>query len=497
MPIIKCRFCGLDFEQHMPTPPGQQTKEVHFTTYSNNADIEYCTLCATEEIPGDRPGGPGDVVPSSSAVTWPPSPPLAAPVAPPTFPVPPRLSATTIYVSMNYANYEHALVMDMVNARTITLGDLHGNTMTLLIILLRCGALCPLRAMTDREVNFAVNMMGDIVRSVSLDHPLTVINYWNFKRELDKFTVNLNAPSLRLIGDVLADRVSNDVLTLALLHKLIQNHYSITIIYSNHDNELFVYMATYGVEEAQIPYNMENLDEFLASHMRWRAFLAHLINSRSVIIEDILASLKSYVGCLKMFDYQYPIFDDSGRGPPFFYLYTHASFNLDLFNKFIQQLWAPNTPPFLTEASSPEQLRGIVDESNRLLTQILKPIVDAFVYSVNFRQRYYKFPIEAQERLRRYQNSRFAKLFGRTMEHNRNTFGEGILGFGYKIIWYRFRDQPNAAKIPFPYFSNVHGHDAQVARRADTTYDQPRGKDTNDLLDNLAPELALEIIEVV
>jgi len=107
-----------------------------------------------------------------------------------------------------------------------TLGDLHGNALKLLYFLIRYGVFKMDR--TDYEAFIKIyEKLADELKNSDLD---------NFNSILSKITVNIDSPKVCLVGDVLADRGSNDYFTLKILGKLTYvKEKDIEILFSNHD----------------------------------------------------------------------------------------------------------------------------------------------------------------------------------------------------------------------------------------------------------------------
>lgn len=118
---------------------------------------------------------------------------------------------------------------------TITLGDMHGNTMKLLWILVREGAII----MKKEDFNDLWEIYNAILFETQDPNRKELIEFdkkflKNFTEILEKTTVN-SGSKIRLLGDILADRGENDYLTLKVLEKLQKGGVKPEIIFSNHD----------------------------------------------------------------------------------------------------------------------------------------------------------------------------------------------------------------------------------------------------------------------
>ena len=124
--------------------------------------------------------------------------------------------------------------------QTITIGDMHGNAMKLIWILLRQGvikmkeddfaALWEIYDSSGLGMGFYQNTKDLLIDGFSFDSG----RLQEFYNILSRVQVN-NGYQLRLIGDVFSDRGNNDWLTMKVLEKLHQGNVSTEILASNHD----------------------------------------------------------------------------------------------------------------------------------------------------------------------------------------------------------------------------------------------------------------------
>lgn len=142
----------------------------------------------------------------------------------------------------------------------ITIGDLHGNAIKLLFMLVRQGIA------TNITVNDYNKFVGIYTKPVDF---LTQDDLNHFNAILDRIQFN-NQVLIRFIGDELADRGSNDYFTLKLLEKLQVNQVLFEILISNHGIEFIesyetrghFYYSTLAGDQAD---SMKNL-QFLIDH---------------------------------------------------------------------------------------------------------------------------------------------------------------------------------------------------------------------------------------
>ncbi|MFA5959962.1 MAG: Dot/Icm T4SS effector Wip [Tatlockia sp.] len=167
----------------------------------------------------------------------------------------------------------------------ITIGDLHGNAIKLLYVLIKHG--------------FALNMTGEhyaiLVAIYCLPvQELTRDHLVQFNAILD--TLEFNTQSLlRLLGDELSDRGNNDYFTLKIFEKLGQHGVPFEILVSNHGIE---FIEASEIREYFLPRVLA--DKFTLS-MRG---LQYLISKGLVSREEILALAKSvYKPALRAISY--------------------------------------------------------------------------------------------------------------------------------------------------------------------------------------------------
>jgi len=117
----------------------------------------------------------------------------------------------------------------------LSLGDLHGNALKLIYILLYYDFID-----LDKIAYYELyNLYIKDAKSLSSEDILS------FEKILSKIKYNPSHIKLiRFLGDVLSDRGSNDIFTLLIFQKLFENKFNIEIVFSNHDMEFL--MNYYG-----------------------------------------------------------------------------------------------------------------------------------------------------------------------------------------------------------------------------------------------------------
>jgi hypothetical protein len=110
----------------------------------------------------------------------------------------------------------------------VTIGDMHGNTMKLIYFLIREGII---ELNPQKLAKELFKKLSDVYNG---PNPLSTESLEFFESTLKSMTVRLDAPHVRLIGDELADRGKNDLLTLLVLEKLHNEGKPPEILFSNH-----------------------------------------------------------------------------------------------------------------------------------------------------------------------------------------------------------------------------------------------------------------------
>lgn len=114
--------------------------------------------------------------------------------------------------------------------KEVTIGDLHGNTMKFIWIMIHEGAM----EMSETDFNRMWQLYDNLGNSPNENSSSDLTEFQAILRQ-----AKLNPKvKLRLIGNVFADRGNNDYLTLKVLEKLHTSGVSPEIIYSNHDATL-------------------------------------------------------------------------------------------------------------------------------------------------------------------------------------------------------------------------------------------------------------------
>lgn len=172
-----------------------------------------------------------------------------------------------------------------VSGAQITIGDLHGNALKLIYTLVRHGIVTNLSEDRYNELVRIYKMNVDSITRDDIDQFNTLINYLEFN----------TSAKLRLLGDELSDRGSNDYFTLKILEKLHQKKVPFEIILSNHGME---FVQAYESTNKFLPSVLEN--QFAASMINMQILIVKKLITR----DEVSAIIKStYKPSLKAISY--------------------------------------------------------------------------------------------------------------------------------------------------------------------------------------------------
>jgi hypothetical protein len=182
-----------------------------------------------------------------------------------------------------------------------TIGDLHGNAIKLLYLLIR-----------QNFLKMSPENYQEILDIYYKDTcTLTAEDILRFKEIISQAELNPNAGKIRLIGDVLADRGQCDYYTLVILNAL-KGQVTLEILFSNHDLE-FLLKCEWGMR-----FDTENalLDSSVTPSMH---AVQYLIDKNIITRQEILEMLDTaYKPYLKALSYSFP------QNEPRINIYTHA-----------------------------------------------------------------------------------------------------------------------------------------------------------------------------
>ncbi|MFY7698059.1 MAG: Dot/Icm T4SS effector Wip [Legionella sp.] len=210
----------------------------------------------------------------------------------------------------------------------LIIGDLHGNALKLLFFLLHEG-ICSLSA-------------NDYELFVQLYHKpcsnLTADDLQKFNAVINQMTVMKHDTLIRILGDELADRGSNDYFTLKIIDALHHQKVPVEIVLSNHSlgfveayelRQVFEYTKL-GKEQAKSMYNLQ-----------------YLIEKNLISKQDIENTINnSYKKLIKPLSYSLSLTDNSIT------IYSHAAIDIQVIKFLAQKLqvsFADNNPAELAK----------------------------------------------------------------------------------------------------------------------------------------------------
>ena len=128
----------------------------------------------------------------------------------------------------------------------VTIGDLHGNAMKLMFMLAKQGI-----ATNITPKNY--HKLAEIYKKQV--NQLTKQDIETFNHIISE--IQFNKSAIRLIGDELADRGSNDYFTLKILEQLHKQHVPVEIIISNHSVDFLRACELYDTNQAFVPPTLQ------------------------------------------------------------------------------------------------------------------------------------------------------------------------------------------------------------------------------------------------
>lgn len=187
--------------------------------------------------------------------------------------------------NVDYRVYPEAILTEALKGRSKTIGDLHGNVMKLLWDLIYSGIISGIDE-TDYQTLCEIYDALSYTHLQNLSKQTAAEFFSQFCTIINKITLANQPRLLRLIGDVLCDRGSNDALTLLLLDKLDQLGLPIRILLSNHDmacfNNIFrLDKPTQGVSELAMLLLMNLLPQSSSKHDNIGVILNDIIKKYS------------------------------------------------------------------------------------------------------------------------------------------------------------------------------------------------------------------------
>lgn len=199
----------------------------------------------------------------------------------------------------------------------ITIGDLHGNAVKLLFLLIKHGIATGITA--EDYQNFVKLYKKDSKKFTQED-------LQDFNHFLNKIQFQSEG-LIRLIGDELADRGQNDYFTLRIFQKLRQNHVPFEVLISNHGVEL---VEAYETKDNFNPPRLAYVHSQSAYHLQ--QWIESGLITRQEVIELIE---EAYKPALKAISYS--LTEDKAH----ITIYSHAGIGLNTIEEIAQKLGVP------------------------------------------------------------------------------------------------------------------------------------------------------------
>lgn len=199
--------------------------------------------------------------------------------------------------------------------KQLTLGDQHGNFLKLLYSVLEKGVVS---GITDNDYRSLVTLEHNHLEAlVRLQDPnLQELakrqiqqQIAAFDKIIDKLVVNADSQGmlLRLIGDVLADRGSNDYFTLSLIAKLKEKGLKFEVVLSNHDDAYLRPDVILGTAEVNQAISRDNM---------------LLLEQHGLLDQDKVKAIKqTYNASIKLFSYNIEV---DSQGVTSLNIFNHA-----------------------------------------------------------------------------------------------------------------------------------------------------------------------------
>lgn len=226
----------------------------------------------------------------------------------------------------------------------LAFGDLHGNALKFIFLLLRTGIMELKDSKDYRHLNVIYHA-----------HSLNDQQINEFIEILDNAAIN-NQKHLTLIGDELCDRGNNDWLTLLIFERLNKAKLSFDVVLSNHSLGFIEYY------ESGTKHILSNYDsQFIASLEGLKTLIAKKIVTKEALEERVQ---NDYIPLVKAISYTYA--PESISAPNKLTIYTHAPSSLRIIAYLAEVL------RLTYDHTTPESLMRSIDDINFKITTLLK-----------------------------------------------------------------------------------------------------------------------------
>ena len=199
----------------------------------------------------------------------------------------------------------------IANTDELTIGDLHGNAIKLLYFLIKQQIINNINRKEYKKLVDIYNKSVDRLEKKNLD---------SFNKIVEKIECKNQKILVRLIGDELADRGSNDYFTLKILQKLHEQGVRLEILLSNHSAE---FIKAYEIQQIN-PHNKFSSRYLHARFITSMINLQILIDKKLIDKKEMFAIFQTvYEPSLKLISYT---LDKDNKA---IILYTHAPAGLE------------------------------------------------------------------------------------------------------------------------------------------------------------------------
>jgi ubiquitin C-terminal hydrolase len=232
----------------------------------------------------------------------------------------------------------------------VTIGDIHGNTMKFIYFLIREGVL---ELSPPKDAITIFKKLTDIYNG---PQPPTPEDLKYFEQSLERMKVLTNAPKVRLIGDELADRGKNDLLTLLVMEKLQNAGKPPEIIFSNHSLGFMKVYEEHMIKGFNGPIN-SGINVADTNSLKGMFDTLEQYPEMKNRVLDIVKN--AYLPHLKIMSYSANP-SNQGMAP-----YSHAPVGLEAVDK-LKEKYSPNCQDYKNNSVA---LTDCIDKINRLFRQ--------------------------------------------------------------------------------------------------------------------------------
>lgn len=252
---------------------------------------------------------------------------------------------------------------------TYTFPDMHGNTIKLVNTLIRIGVFTQITKQQYQILvetyNYLDKQTHKICESIDGSSGVCMMNFgFASKRKIEKYLqqfneiiqqVNVNNNvSVRMLGDMLADRGSNDALTLMVLDRLHTERVNYEIIFSNHDMDFLINLQNIGSDRIE----PDTLPGYTDDQYCGRSFigLSYSVKVGALNKQEVINTIENaYLPYLKLASY-FHSFDELN-------IFTHAPNSLDnitaLYNYIASQTGGGSAKRIKTQWTAMQQISAL------------------------------------------------------------------------------------------------------------------------------------------